>query len=299
MQLRNVYDSLLNNALVKDSETILNKKKNLLRKYDTYNDDFLRPCVYTLHVAFKKFSDLRFLDQFDLCGVWCFEPVTVSMVKVWNYSKTPIRGVQQFGVRLIITLLEYEYHSNYTIGRYKAVMVSHLFSLVANLPSGIFQAPAVRWYALPRNDSNGEMHSLSCICSEILTKEEYWHKFGHLYQLWIFQGSEGRGRAWESQEFPFSYFKIRKCMNETWVIESHGNGIKCWEKGTKYRVMEVIKNATGQVIEFYKLRRIWIPRFCTHCFSFGKYYSPGRTWLGILKSLSYLLDLNLFLLLFC
>ena len=184
------------------------------------------------------------------------EPVTVSMVKVWNYSKTPIRGVQQFGVRLIITLLEYEYHSNYTIGRYKAVMVSHLFSLVANLPSGIFQVPAVRWYALPRNDSNGEMHSLSCMCSEILTKEEYWHKFGHLYQLWIFQGSEGRGRAWESQEFPFSYFKIRKCMNETWVIESHGNGIKCWEKGTKYRVMEVIKNATGQVIEFYKLRRI-------------------------------------------
>ena len=70
MQLRNVYDSLLNNASVKDSETILNKKKNLLRKYDTYNDDFLRPCVYTLHVAFKKFSDLRFLDQFDLCGVW-------------------------------------------------------------------------------------------------------------------------------------------------------------------------------------------------------------------------------------
>ena len=45
-------------------------------------------------------------------------------------------------------------------------------------------------------------------------------------------------------------------MNETWVIESHGNGIKCWEKGTKYRVMEIIKNVTSQVIEFYKLRRI-------------------------------------------
>ena len=47
MQLRNVYDSLLNNALLKDSETILNKKKNLLGKYDTYHDDFLRPCTYS------------------------------------------------------------------------------------------------------------------------------------------------------------------------------------------------------------------------------------------------------------
>ena len=88
-------------------------------------------------------------------------------------------------------------------------------------------------------------------------------------------------------------------MNEMWVIESHGNGIKCWEEGTKYWVVEVIKNVTGQVIELYKLQRIRIPCFCAHCFSFGKYYSPGRTWLGILKSLSYLLDLNLFLLLFC
>ena len=50
-------------------------------------------------------------------------------------------------------------------------------------------------------------------------------------------------------KFPFSNFKIRKCMNEMWVTESHGNGPKCWEEGTKYWVVEVIKNVTGQVIE--------------------------------------------------
>ena len=82
-------------------------------------------------------------------------------------------------------------------------------------------------------------------------------------------------------------------MNEMWIIESRGNGLKCWEEGTKYWVVEVIKNVTGQVIELYKLQRIRIPRFCAHCFSFGKYYSPSRTPLGILKSLSYVLDLDL------
>ena len=41
--------------LFNDSETILNKKKNLLGKYDAHRDDSLRSCVHTLHLAFKKF----------------------------------------------------------------------------------------------------------------------------------------------------------------------------------------------------------------------------------------------------
>ena len=41
--------------LLNDSETILNKKKNLLGKYDAHRDDSLRSCVLTLHLAYKKF----------------------------------------------------------------------------------------------------------------------------------------------------------------------------------------------------------------------------------------------------
>ena len=56
------------------------------------------------------------------------------------------------------------------------------------------------------------------------------------------------GEAGKVKNFRFLTLRS-KCMNEMWVTESHGNGLKCWEEGTKYWVVEVIKNVTGQVIE--------------------------------------------------